>query len=50
MSQGRKVIVCKKCGKNQSTHSTNREYCHECVPKCKEINTFPLKKEEIKKN
>ena len=44
MSKGRQVITCIKCGKPQSTHSTNRDHCHACIPKCKSINTFPPKK------
>lgn len=39
MSQ-RKKINCIKCGKEQSTYSTNREHCHVCKPKCREIHTF----------
>ena len=40
MSKGRKVITCIKCGAPQSTHSSNRQHCHKCKPKCREKHTF----------
>lgn len=40
MSQGRKTIKCVKCGKSQKTHSTNRQHCHGCLPKCREKHYF----------
>ena len=40
MSKGRTTITCAKCGKSQSTHSTNRDCCHACVPKCRAIHVF----------
>ena len=46
---GRVKLKCIKegCGKEFSTHSTNREFCHECKPKCKEIHYFPKKSKEV---
>jgi len=38
---GRQIITCNKCGKPSSTHSTNRNMCYRCKPKCKEIHWFP---------
>lgn len=36
----RHVIICSRCNKPQSTYSTNRTQCHQCLPKCREIHTF----------
>lgn len=43
---GRRKLKCTQCGKPFSTHSTNRDVCHRCKPKCKEIHYF-VKKEEV---
>lgn len=37
---GRQKLNCNKCGKTFSTHSTNRNMCYTCKPKCKEIHWF----------
>jgi hypothetical protein len=40
MKPGRKEIRCIKCGRAQSTHSSNRDLCHACKPKCREKHYF----------
>jgi len=45
---GRVKKNCIKCGKEFSTHSSNRVQCHVCLPKCTERHVFPKKKKEIK--
>ena len=50
---GRVKLVCVKpeCGKAFSTHSSNREFCHTCKPRCTERHTFVKKvKNEDKPN
>jgi len=37
---GRRKLNCKRCGAEFSTHSSNRDVCHTCIPKCKEIHYF----------
>ena len=37
---GRVKLVCINCGKEFTTHSTNREKCYRCLPKCTEIHYF----------
>lgn len=32
--------TCIKCQKEFSTHSTNRQDCYSCRPKCREIHYF----------
>lgn len=41
---GRRKLKCIRCEKEFSTHSSNRDKCYKCVPKCKEIHEFPNKK------
>jgi hypothetical protein len=36
---GRVRLTC-SCGKDFSTHSTNRVRCHRCLPKCRERHFF----------
>lgn len=37
---GRVRLLCIKCEKEFSTHSTNRKHCHKCLPKCTERHEF----------
>ena len=37
---GRIKLICMRCEKEFSTHSTNRDKCHTCLPKCTEIHDF----------
>ena len=37
--KGRVRLTC-GCGKEFSTHSSNRTVCHTCLPKCQEIHCF----------
>lgn len=37
---GREKRECNKCGKKFSTHSSDRQLCHDCKPKCREIHNF----------
>ena len=37
---GRVELSCRTCGKKFSTHSSNREVCHSCKPKCGERHYF----------
>lgn len=34
------------CGKEFSTHSTNRVRCHGCLPKCRETHYFNVGKQK----
>lgn len=49
MKPGRFKIVCDKCKKEFSTHSTNRTFCYNCKPKCRDRNYFPPKPKIEKK-
>lgn len=40
MKSGRVKLNCIKCGKEFSTHSSNRKLCHTCLPKCRERHYF----------
>jgi len=48
MNKGRIKLKCVRdgCGKEFSTHSSNREVCHTCKPKCNEIHYFIKKVKE----
>jgi len=37
---GRVKLICVVCEKEFSTHSSNREKCHKCLPKCTERHYF----------
>ena len=37
---GRTKMVCGSCSKEFSTHSTNRNQCYTCKPKCSEKHYF----------
>jgi len=37
---GRFQVTCSSCQKEFSTHSTNRDRCHSCLPKCRERHFF----------
>jgi len=37
---GRVKLNCTRCGKEFSTHSSNRKECHTCKPKCAEKHYF----------
>jgi len=37
---GRVRSSCIKCGSEYSTHSSNRNMCHKCKPKCRERHRF----------
>ena len=37
---GRVKLVCKRCQAEFSTHSSNRDVCHKCKPKCRETHYF----------
>lgn len=37
---GRFKLTCEKCQKEFSTHSTNRQRCYQCSPKCIAIHDF----------
>jgi hypothetical protein len=41
---GRIKVKCTKCGAQFSTHSSNRDKCHRCLPKCRETHYFFGKK------
>lgn len=45
---GRQTLKCanEACGKDFSTHSSNRTVCHKCKPKCRDIHYFDKKKVE----
>jgi len=47
---GRFKRECVKCKKPFSTHSTNRESCHVCVPKCIAIHHFDRAKKTTEIN
>jgi len=47
---GRVRLNCRICGKEFSTHSSNRKECHKCKPKCRETHYFIRNKKEIKNN
>jgi len=49
MSNKRHKIICINCGKEQSTYSSIRKQCHDCLPKCKEVHTFENLKARKKK-
>jgi hypothetical protein len=36
----RTKLTCTKCNKPFSTHSTNRQLCHTCKPKCRDTHYF----------
>jgi hypothetical protein len=38
--KGRVKLTCKRCQATFSTHSSNRDVCHKCRPKCREIHYF----------
>jgi len=45
--------TCIKCEKKFSTHSTDRQDCYSCRPKCREIHYFhgqKKKQEQAKKS
>lgn len=37
---GRVRSICIRCEANFSTHSSNRQMCHKCLPKCREKHYF----------
>ena len=37
---GRVKLNCKRCTAAFSTHSSNRDVCHTCKPKCAEVHDF----------
>lgn len=46
MKSGRVKLVCTRCNKPFSTHSSNRTECYGCRPKCREKHYF----EDLLKN
>lgn len=40
MKSGRRSLECIKCQQVFSTHSSNRELCYKCKPKCRERHVF----------
>lgn len=50
IGMGRKKVICTVCGKEFSTHSSNRSHCYNCRKKCTEIHYFDVLKENRKKN
>jgi hypothetical protein len=40
MNTSRMKKVCGRCSKEFSTHSTNRDQCYKCKPKCTEHHDF----------
>ena len=46
---GRVTLKCVRCTKEFSTHSTNRDHCHECKPKCGEVHYFNEGANAVKK-
>jgi len=47
---GRFKLNCVKCGKEFSTHSTNRDSCEACVAKCVAIHHFDRAKKAVEIN
>jgi hypothetical protein len=37
---GRFTRPCVRCKNEFRTHSSNRDVCHKCLPKCREIHHF----------
>lgn len=40
MKVGRRKLVCNKCSKEFSTHSTDRNVCYKCKDYCREKHYF----------
>lgn len=47
---GRQKLICNKCEATFSTHSSNRDLCHKCKPKCQEKHYFTQPLENTAKN
>jgi hypothetical protein len=43
---GRVELLCIRCEAVFKTHSSNRQVCHKCLPKCTEKHYFPNKVEK----